>query len=483
MIHKSLIFLVGLSVTGIAAFAAVKYRPDIAMKVMPKAAVQTTTSPVASKPAKPSMPVAKKPETAKQPETAKKPETKVASLPTASKQAMATKAETAPNKPVASAPAAPKPAASSAPATPEKPTAKKATSGAPKFDIVEVEKDGTSLIAGKAAPNASIELKLDGKVVGKSTANAQGDWLFVPGKSIPAGSHEIIIEAKSGNGPAVRSDQSVIISMPEKSGGTPLIVIASADAPTKVLQKPKPVAKTEIVKTARVETKAPVKTEVAATQPVTASPAKTPASTEPVKVATSQPSAGKKQKLQFGTVDYNDSGDIVFSGKSDPQKNVRLYVDNKHLGDTVANTTGVWMFRDKKNIKSGQHQLRADTISPSGKVTERASVPFFRADKKKVSKLLASRQADTNVEPATSEDTDKMVSNVVIQPGNNLWNIARVIYGKGVAYTTIYEANKQQIRNPDLIFPGQILNTPGVKTTGKIDPSQTEPIEKTAAEQ
>ncbi len=51
---------------------------------------------------------------------------------------------------------------------------------------------------------------------------------------------------------------------------------------------------------------------------------------------------------------------------------------------------------------------------------------------------------------------------VIVQPGNNLWNISRVLYGKGVRYTTIYEANRQQIRNPDLIYPGQVFTAPGV---------------------
>jgi len=51
---------------------------------------------------------------------------------------------------------------------------------------------------------------------------------------------------------------------------------------------------------------------------------------------------------------------------------------------------------------------------------------------------------------------------VVVQPGNNLWNIARVLYGRGVRYTTIYEANREQIRDPDLIYPGQVFKAPGL---------------------
>ena len=49
---------------------------------------------------------------------------------------------------------------------------------------------------------------------------------------------------------------------------------------------------------------------------------------------------------------------------------------------------------------------------------------------------------------------------IIIQPGNNLWKLSRQIYGKGIMYTVIYEANKDQIRKPELIYPGQIFLTP-----------------------
>jgi nucleoid-associated protein YgaU len=65
---------------------------------------------------------------------------------------------------------------------------------------------------------------------------------------------------------------------------------------------------------------------------------------------------------------------------------------------------------------------------------------------------------------------------IIIQPGNNLWNISRVIYGQGLSYTTIYQANKQQIRNPDLIYPGQIFQTPGVTPPEEIAPEDRAPL-------
>ena len=66
---------------------------------------------------------------------------------------------------------------------------------------------------------------------------------------------------------------------------------------------------------------------------------------------------------------------------------------------------------------------------------------------------------------------------VVIQPGNNLWKLSRVIYGKGMSYTVIYEANKEQIRNPDLIYPGQIFATPNAVPPETIDPKRQEALD------
>ena len=49
---------------------------------------------------------------------------------------------------------------------------------------------------------------------------------------------------------------------------------------------------------------------------------------------------------------------------------------------------------------------------------------------------------------------------VVIRRGDTLWSIADRVYGSGYRYRTIYRANKDQIRNPRWIYPGQVLEIP-----------------------
>ena len=47
-----------------------------------------------------------------------------------------------------------------------------------------------------------------------------------------------------------------------------------------------------------------------------------------------------------------------------------------------------------------------------------------------------------------------------VQPGNTLWAIARERYGEGIMYVMVFEANRDRIRNPDLIYPGQVFVLP-----------------------
>jgi nucleoid-associated protein YgaU len=97
-------------------------------------------------------------------------------------------------------------------------------------------------------------------------------------------------------------------------------------------------------------------------------------------------------------------------------------------------------------VANGLHQLRVDQVTGEGKVVTRVESPFDRA-------------APDATAAASSATT------VVVQPGNSLWRIARRNYGSGWDFTVIYDANREQIRNPDLIYPGQVFALPPPKAT------------------
>ncbi len=54
----------------------------------------------------------------------------------------------------------------------------------------------------------------------------------------------------------------------------------------------------------------------------------------------------------------------------------------------------------------------------------------------------------------TSSDT------YIVVKGDCLWKIAKKFYGSGAQYTRIYNANRDKIKNKDLIYPGQMLTIP-----------------------
>jgi len=62
-------------------------------------------------------------------------------------------------------------------------------------------------------------------------------------------------------------------------------------------------------------------------------------------------------------------------------------------------------------------------------------------------------------EPAPTVNP-KSTGTHVVQPGDTLWAIAKKYYGNGAQYTKIFNANRDKIKNPNLIYPGQKLVIP-----------------------
>lgn len=67
----------------------------------------------------------------------------------------------------------------------------------------------------------------------------------------------------------------------------------------------------------------------------------------------------------------------------------------------------------------------------------------------------------------TQPKLERAEGSVIIRRGDTLWRISRRVYGHGIRYSTIYLANQDQIRDPDLIWPGQIFSVPGETAEGE----------------
>jgi len=144
----------------------------------------------------------------------------------------------------------------------------------------------------------------------------------------------------------------------------------------------------------------------------------------------------KPGTLAMGTVDYDANGHALFSGTAPPNSQVNLSLGNQLLGRVMADANGNWKLTAKVPTASGMLNLQA--TNAAGAVLPPVTAPF-----------------------ALETLPDALAAgHVVITPGDNLWIIARHVYGRGNMYTLIYTANASQIHDPNLIFPGQAFALP-----------------------
>ena len=149
-------------------------------------------------------------------------------------------------------------------------------------------------------------------------------------------------------------------------------------------------------------------------------------------------------QLSIAAISYSDDGEVQISGFS-PAGFLRVYLNNVQITVLEVPEPGQWQ-AELADVAPGVYTLRVDQVDAQGQVVSRVETPFQREEPEKVAEAAQSRKPLVSVE--------------VVQPGSTLWAISRETYGSGVLYVNIFEANKEQIRNPHLIYPGQIFELP-----------------------
>ena len=319
-----------------------------------------------------------------------------------------------PSPPAADKPA-PAPPAAASNATSPNATSPAPALGVPTFDIARIGRDGRAVLAGRAAPGARIVLLDGGKEIARGEADARGEWVVLAqDPPLSPGHHELrVVQHVEGRAP-VTSDQVVVAVVPEPDPAT-----AGAAAPAQGGQPGAPPA-------SRDETL------------VMIAPSVGPPTVVQAPTGAGVPRSGD---LVLSTVDYDDRGSLTVSGQAAPGTAVRVYIDDRLAAEGTAAADGRWKLTPAEPVGVGRHTLRLDRIAGDGKPVARLELPFDRVE----------------VPPGTRE-----FRRLVVVRGDNLWNIARAHYGTGYHHTVIYGANKEQIRNPDLIYPGQVFSLPKV---------------------
>ncbi|MGE5538959.1 MAG: LysM peptidoglycan-binding domain-containing protein [Gemmatimonas sp.] len=142
-------------------------------------------------------------------------------------------------------------------------------------------------------------------------------------------------------------------------------------------------------------------------------------------------------KLAIEIIDFDQAGHTTASGQAKTGAEIRLTIDGQADARGRTDANGEWRVTLTKPLAPGRHRLKADQLE-GNRVVDSVEVSFER--------------------PAAGPESAGSV--VVVDAGNSLWRIARRTYGEGTRYTLIFEANRDRIRDPDLIYPGQVFNLP-----------------------
>ena len=294
--------------------------------------------------------------------------------------------------------------------------------GAPEFDVVRIEPSGEAVVAGHAAPGATVELLRNGEPHDRAIADQSGQFVMIP-RPLPHGTYDLTLRAKQPDGKEVASRQSVAVALEPAADEKPMVALMTPDQPTVMLSQPAtPAAETVVVE----------------------------------------------------AVDVEPNGKTHVSGRARPGAAVRLYLNDSFVAPVTADADGRLAVTINEGVAPGSYRVRLDEVdSSSGKVRARAEVPFNVPDVA----ITASARAETPTAgtPETAaaavatlapEGTSPSaivvpkIATITVSRGDSLWRISRRAFGDGTHYAMVFRANREQIRNPNLIYPGQVFVLP-----------------------
>ncbi|WP_193142174.1 MULTISPECIES: LysM peptidoglycan-binding domain-containing protein [unclassified Meridianimarinicoccus] len=368
--------------------------------------------------------------------------------------------------------------------------------GEPSFDLVRVEPDGTTVVAGQARPNARVAVVLDGQTMAETRADASGSFvvfvaleagdeprvmwlmaetaegdmlasvdtvLIAPAQhSLDAGTTlagtlaqrpaEDLSVQTGQTDPRVRIDQPMDLASLPNGDAVPEVGSAPDVVPQAVNENAQPETSPEtspqaqatfgaVGESSPAETTPPPATERAPAPPK-AAPRVLLSSREGI-AALDVPRLDAATALRIDTIDYGTDDTVVLKGRAGASGPVRVRLNGTLRGTGTVTEDGLWSLVIS-DVAPGLYDLRVESLDPSGAVLGQADVPFRR-------------EAPGIVQQALNGSGARIVT---VQPGATLWAIAQDLYGAGTRYVQVFEANRDQIRDPNLIYPGQVFDLP-----------------------
>ncbi|WP_246020157.1 LysM peptidoglycan-binding domain-containing protein [Aliigemmobacter aestuarii] len=395
--------------------------------------------------------------------------------------------------PAASAPAAAAPESAPAAQDTVAEAAPEAAPEPPGFDTVRIETDGAALVAGRAAPGAGVAVLVDGAEVASVPADGTGAFaaLFtLPPSDQP---RRMTLEMVLADGARVASTDEVAIA----PIAAPVVAAAAGS------EAPQP------AETAETPPAALLVTDAGAAV-LTPPPADVPVSIDAISYApdgavlvAGHGAPGQSLRL------YLDNADVALAEVgadgtwSAPLTGIApgLYTLRADQLDAAGKVLSRFETPFKRETVEALAAAAAPESAPPA-ATAPASDPAPPAASAEAPATAPTTPAPTTLAtaapdqaapvapsapPATASATDGATLTaaepatpaaapagdaapvapappppltVTVQPGFTLWRIARENFGDGVMYVQVFEANRDKIRDPDLIYPGQVFTIP-----------------------
>ncbi|TPE53757.1 LysM peptidoglycan-binding domain-containing protein [Amaricoccus solimangrovi] len=285
----------------------------------------------------------------------------------------------------------------------------------PSVEVMRVSASGSGVVAGRARPGANVAVLAGDRPLAEVKADEAGRFVAMFEAGASAEPRALTVETRGADGTTHRS-QEVLVILPG--------------------HEPAPPAGSETPAGAAAPGAEPAAEPAAA--PVAATALITPGTAEVTPVA--RPANLAEGQVAFASISYGEAGAVALQGFGDPGAALRAYVDGALAVEGRVGPDGRWTLTVPE-AAPGTYTIRVDQLDATGRVVSRTETPFRR-------------DTGGGAPPRPGEVS------IVVQPGNNLWTLARIHYGTGMRYTQIFEANPELIADPDLIYPGQVFRVP-----------------------
>ncbi|MBB5572005.1 MULTISPECIES: LysM peptidoglycan-binding domain-containing protein [Rhizobium] len=255
----------------------------------------------------------------------------------------------------------------------------------PSFDVLRVEPDGSTVIAGSAEPNSKLEIVDGDKVVTTTEVGPSGDFAAVLDNPLPPGDHELVLRATGKDGKAVTSEEVATVSVPKDDKSQLLAMVSKPGTASRIITAPSAkqgrVASDEQTPAANTPangTGGATATDGTGAKPqdntaVASANTASDAGTAPATTTGSQP------EVMVNAVEI-ENNHIFVAGTTKPNVKVRAYADDKLIGEIVAGADGHFVVDGTMPLTVGDHKIRVDVLDGAGKVTVRTSVNFTRPE-------------------------------------------------------------------------------------------------------